>query len=192
MTNMSKQQEFQDAMSRGYIAMAKQVEALDARIAKLSEGDDAMRANQQRREHRLAGQTAPQTGSVGGPMAPAPQLGSTPASDELEKLAQERAVADGCSYAKAYQQVIRSDVGLLLLGQHRAQNAGYDGVESADLAKVQRGETPAHEQLVKMAERMQRADPMMTYAKAYQLATRTSPGRRLLLEHYHQRGHMPA
>lgn len=192
MTNTAKP-EITNAMASGYVALAKWVEKLEARIAKVAEGHDAMRGNQQRRDQILAEETAPQSVSVGGTMDDiAPALGSTPASDELAKLAHERAVADGVSYAKAYQAVVKTDVGQQLLGQHRAQAAGYDGVESAELAKSSRSETPAHEELAKMAERMQAADPSITYAKAYQLATRTSPGKRLLLEHYHQRGHMPA
>ena len=173
------------AAAEGYIAMAQSIDRLAKRI-------DAMEQNQQQRELILARHAAPQTGSVGSPVDAAPRLGSTSASAELDRLAKERADADGMSFAKGYQKVIESDVGQQLWAQHRAQSAGMDEFGPEQLAKSMRGETPAHEELVQMAERFQAADPSgITFAKAYHLATRTAAGRRLLMLHFHQRGLMP-
>lgn len=161
--------EFETATA--YVAMAKQVEKLQKKIDGMLAEDSTAAANQQG-----GGDTAP-------------RAGSTAASEALEKLARQRAAEVGVSYAKAYEQLLRSDFGQGLFVKHRAQRNGLDGQDFESVTKAQRGETSAHEELAKLASSLVASEPSLGYAKAYQLVSQTEAGRLLLQAHQlEQRG----
>lgn len=121
--------------------------------------------------------------------------GDTPSNQKLMKMAEEKAAAEGIQPSQAYAKLLQTEVGMDLLEKHRAEKAaGTQAVGEEMMVPAEgyekAGETSAHLALERLAMEYQQAHPEISYAKCYQIMSRTAKGKAFLADHYDQKRRM--